>query len=162
MVSKKSSASVTWFGSKFFFETLHRTVRGFWLADDRSLTECSDAAEDRDMGVLLLEALARSELDVAVPDWAHRPKRALLGRSGLRYESQLVKRSKLVQVTRTDWTVELTPTRSEGKGGYVRLADRQVVVQRGGPEELGAALLATMDASEHYYAVSSNTFRRLV
>jgi hypothetical protein len=159
-VPETSAASVTWFGESLFFETEHQTVAGFWVAD-LAFTECPDSSENEAIGLSLVNALLVSQHGVATPDWSHRPVRPLLKRCGFRYESELVKRSKLVHVRQSAELMTLVPTPSEGKCGYRHLPDRAVTCPLT-PGVAGLALKTALDASDAYHALALGVFRRLV
>jgi hypothetical protein len=129
----------------FFISSYSQTTDGFWTRNNDILT-CTVTSSEDYLGEVVLATLTHSRVNIATPPQQSRRPDPLLKAAGVGSYSEFMKRTRIVQVERTNDQLTVTPTRNLGsREGFAPLDHKQLTVTIENPRVVGNAILRAFD-----------------
>ncbi|HEV7651438.1 MAG TPA: hypothetical protein VGP26_25075 [Actinophytocola sp.] len=134
-------ASVDLRQDEYIVSTYSKTAKGLWVLDGTPTRLPQGSAAD-ELGMAVLEALARARAGLDDPTRDSEPARPLLDLLGLPDFATYAKGTRSVEVYRDGETVEVTPKRNTGgRAGFTPIDDGMETFAYDSPKQLGAAVV---------------------
>lgn len=137
----------------YYLVVADRTTAGVWIDPISEAVKLPSDVNRADLGAAVLGGVASSARVVPHPqrhEWARRraSSHPLLRQAGTRSWRAFNRGSSLVQVSRADAEITVTPMRplAEPQGAYQEVTDRASRITSPSSEELGAAIIDACDA----------------